>query len=192
MEKKLYVAYGSNLNLKQMGERCPEAKFYRVGMIRNYELQFKGSRTCAFATIAPKKGSFVPVAVWEVSPGDETSLDRYEGYPLLYSKEKVAVKVDGGRVEAFVYVMNPEMEFGLPSGRYYNAVQEGYYDCGLDLSILDRAIRDSAAACGLTVPWYLRSSDASYGESEETLQSAEEQTKEEMDGGPMDSSGPSL
>lgn len=192
MEKKLYVAYGSNLNHEQMGQRCPEADFYGVGKLRGYELQFKGEQGCAFATIAPKEGSFVPVAVWEISPEDEASLDRYEGYPLMYLKQKMVMNLNGESKEAFAYVMNPAMKFGLPSGKYYNTVIMGYCDCCMDISIPDRAIRKSASECGLTVPEYLRYSEYSYGESEETLQSVEEQTKEEMDCGPMNSSGPSL
>lgn len=42
MSKKLYIAYGSNLNLGQMNYRCPTAKLYGTGVIENYELQFKG------------------------------------------------------------------------------------------------------------------------------------------------------
>ena len=41
---KLYVAYGSNLNLKQMAYRCPTATLVGTGVIDNYELQFKGMR----------------------------------------------------------------------------------------------------------------------------------------------------
>ena len=40
---KLYVAYGSNLNMSQMKDRCPTAEFVGTGIIQNYELQFKGS-----------------------------------------------------------------------------------------------------------------------------------------------------
>ena len=53
---KIYVAYGSNLNLEQMSFRCPTAKLIATGMIDNYELQFKGQPNCSFATIAPKQG----------------------------------------------------------------------------------------------------------------------------------------
>ena len=42
MSKKLYIAYGSNLNLKQMKYRCPTAKLVGKGVVENYELQFKG------------------------------------------------------------------------------------------------------------------------------------------------------
>ena len=63
MSKRLYVAYGSNLNIRQMKYRCPGAKLYGTGEIENYELQFKGHSDSAFATIAPKEGASVPVAV---------------------------------------------------------------------------------------------------------------------------------
>lgn len=44
MSKRLYVAYGSNLNFEQMKHRCPTAKLYDTGIIEGYELQFKGRR----------------------------------------------------------------------------------------------------------------------------------------------------
>ena len=64
---KLYVAYGSNLNIKQMAYRCPTATLVGTGVIENYELQFKGMPTGAYATIAPCKGKSVPVAVWDIN-----------------------------------------------------------------------------------------------------------------------------
>lgn len=144
MSKRLYVAYGSNLNLKQMKYRCPTAKLYGTGEIENYELQFKGHPNSAFATIAPKEGSSVPVAVWEIQPRDELSLDRYEGYPSHYFKQDVPVQLDGEEVSAMVYIMNLKMNFGLPSPSYYHTVYEGYNDCELDTDILDKAVGDSA------------------------------------------------
>lgn len=145
MSKRLYVAYGSNLNLQQMKYRCPTAKLYGTGMIEDYELQFKGRPYSAFATIAPKEGSAVPVAVWEISPKDEVALDRYEGFPTHYFKQDVPVRLnDGGEISAMVYIMNLEMDFGLPSPQYYWTVREGYNDCQLDMTNLDRALRDSA------------------------------------------------
>lgn len=144
MEKRLYVAYGSNLNIRQMKHRCPTAKLYGVGTIEDYELQFKGHPESAFATIAPMEGSSVPVAVWEIQPQDEMSLDRYEGYPSHYFKQDVPVQLDGEEVSAMVYIMNLKMDFGVPSPYYYNTVLEGYYDCGLDPNILDHAVDSSA------------------------------------------------
>lgn len=48
-KEKFYVAYGSNLNIHQMQMRCPTAKLYAVGEIKDYELQFKGMPDRAFA-----------------------------------------------------------------------------------------------------------------------------------------------
>ena len=87
-KRRLYVAYGSNLNLQQMGWRCPMAKVVGIGVIENYQLLFNG-----VATIVPEEKAEVPVAVWEIQPRDEQSLDRYEGYPTLYRKEDIKVKM---------------------------------------------------------------------------------------------------
>lgn len=143
---RLYVAYGSNLNLKQMQYRCPTAKLYGTGRLEGYELQFKGHPFNAYATIAKQPGSSVPVAVWEIQSEDELSLDRYEGYPSHYFKQNVTVQLDDREVQAIVYVMNPQMQFGIPSPYYYQTVRTGYQDCGLDLSVLEEALERSAAA----------------------------------------------
>lgn len=87
MEKRYYIAYGSNLNLRQMKMRCPTAKVMGTAVIKDYELLFKGSLTGAYLTIEPKKGSEVPVAVWTVTEADEEALDRYEGCPVFYYKK---------------------------------------------------------------------------------------------------------
>lgn len=145
MSKRLYIAYGSNLNIRQMKHLCPTAKLYGTGEIENYELQFKGQPNSAFATIAPMEGASVPVAVWEIQPRDEKSLDRYEGYPSHYFKQNVPVQLDGEEVNAMVYIMNLKMRFGLPTPYYYQTVHEGYNDCGLNTAVLDRAVKESSA-----------------------------------------------
>ncbi len=144
MSKRLYVAYGSNLNFRQMKHRCPTAKLYGTGAIDGYELQFKGTPDSAFATIAPKEGASVPVAVWEITPQDERALDRYEGYPSHYFKKTVPISLDGEEVNAMVYIMDLKMKFGMPSPYYYATVLEGYCDCELDADVLDQAVKDGA------------------------------------------------
>ncbi len=144
MSKRLYVAYGSNLNISQMKYRCPGSKLYGTGQVNCYELQFKGQPHGAFATISPKEGASVPVAVWEISQKNEQALDHYEGYPYQYFKQDVPVQLDGEEISAMVYIMNLKMEFGLPSPYYYQTVLEGYHDCGLDTDALEKAVKDSA------------------------------------------------
>ena len=81
MEKRYYIAYGSNLNIPQMRMRCPGARIIGTSMIEGYRLLFKGSRTGSYLTIEPQEGARVPVAAWEVSAENEAALDRYEGFP---------------------------------------------------------------------------------------------------------------
>ena len=126
--------------------RCPTAKLVGTGVIQNYELQFKGRPQGAFATIAPKEGAMVPVAVWALEPKDEQALDWYEGYPSHYFKQDIRVQMSEVEIQAMVYIMDLKQEFGLPSLQYYQTVREGYEDCGLDATVLDQAIMESAKA----------------------------------------------
>ena len=145
-EKRLYVAYGSNLNLYQMKFRCPTARLIGTGIVKDHELQFKGRSNSAFATIAPKDGSSVPVAVWELQPKDEKALDRYEGYPSYYFKQEIPVEMKNSTtINGMVYIMNLRQNFGVPSDTYVHTVSEGYRNCRLDMSVLKDAIRQSVS-----------------------------------------------
>ena len=85
--KKFYLAYGSNLNVKQMQFRCPDARIVGTAEIPNYQLLFKGSKTGSYLTIEPKQGCTVPAAVWSVSERDELALDRsMRGIPISTTK----------------------------------------------------------------------------------------------------------
>ena len=97
MKKRYYIAYGSNLNIRQMRMRCPSARIIGISEIPEYELLFKGSKTGFYLTIEPKKGSRVPVAAWEVSAEDEQALDRYEGFPTFYYKKEMLLPIKGIR-----------------------------------------------------------------------------------------------
>ena len=148
--KYFYLAYGSNLNVRQMKLRCPTARVVGTAEIKDYELLFKGSQTGSYLTIEPKEGGIVPVAVWEVQEQDVRLLDRYEGWPRFYYKKDMEIRYKGIRtgrhrtVTAFVYIMHEDREIGIPSNRYISTCIEGYNDFGFNLNILfdtvDRSI----------------------------------------------------
>ena len=54
--KKLYIAYGSNMDEGQMAYRCPTARLLGQTEVEGYRLLFKGSLTGAYATIEPQEG----------------------------------------------------------------------------------------------------------------------------------------
>ena len=150
MKKTLYLAYGSNLNLTQMATRCPTARVIGSTVLKDYRLLFRGPHAGAVATVEPYEGSGVPVLVWELTPADEAALDRYEGWPYLYRKETIKVKLNGKTVKAMVYIMNDGRPLGTPSCYYYSVILEGYKSACFDVDILRTAVSDSAETEVLT------------------------------------------
>ena len=152
-DQKLYIAYGSNLNVRQMRWRCPDAMPVGVGILDGWQLLFKGSKTGSYLTVDRSQGSCVPVAVWAVSAEDERRLDRYEGYPDFYYKKVITLPVEDlltGKVrkkKAFIYIMHEERAFGIPSMDYVQTCLEGYRNFGFKTAPLVRAYRISEEVC---------------------------------------------
>jgi hypothetical protein len=160
VEKRLNVAYGSNLNVGQMAMRCPTAKIYGKGILKGYRLLFKGREENAYCTIEKKRGGKVPVLVWELQPEDEKALDFYEGYPKFYDKEDVKVKLeDGTIVEAMVYIMTDKVMdriyLNLPSRSYLETVKAGYHAAGFDEVFIEDALATSEKAIKKYPPSFL-------------------------------------
>lgn len=147
--KKYYVAYGSNLNKRQMKYRCPDAKPVCSGVLMDYELLFKGSMTGAYATVEPREGSSVPVGLWEISKRDETRLDCYEGYPTFYYKKIVDVHTECGIIPAMVYIMHEDRSIGQPSELYNEVCLEGYDDFGLNKMEYVEAVLNNLKECAV-------------------------------------------
>ena len=145
MKKRYYIAYGSNLNIRQMRMRCPSARIIGISEIPDYELLFKGSKTGSYLTIEPKEGSRVPVAAWEVSAEDELALDRYEGFPTFYYKKEILLPIKGirsGKIRrrnTFVYIMHEDRVLGVPSNFYMQTCLSGYNSFGFDPKFLHEA-----------------------------------------------------
>lgn len=154
MKKRYYLAYGSNLNIRQMRMRCPSARIIGTAVIKDYELLFKGSQTGAYLTIESKLGASVPVAVWSVTDEDEAALDRYEGFPTFYYKKEMRLPIKGiksGKTrtrDCFVYIMHEERRIGVPSLAYVSICLEGYVSFGFDEHFLAEAQMKSKEAFG--------------------------------------------
>lgn len=127
-----YFAYGSNLNRKQMAERCPDSKPEFMVTLPNYKLIFTGwSRKWhgGVASIRPFRGEKVIGAIYEISDRDLRSLDRYEGYPAIYNRVNVMVWTETGeQVEAVTYIKVTQSEQTQPSREYLAVIRQGYRD----------------------------------------------------------------
>ena len=143
MKRKIYGAYGSNMNLEQMAHRCPKAKVIGSGILKDYKLTFRG-RYKGVANIETCKDKEVPIVLWEITDDCERALDVYEGFPSLYVKKEVKVIVDGKPVKTMVYIMAKEYTnmVATPTEYYFNVIVRGYSDNDLDLKPLQIAYEE--------------------------------------------------
>ena len=154
MEKRYYIAYGSNLNVRQMRMRCPHATILGTATLQGWELLFKGSRTGSYLTIEECEGGTVPVVIWEVDATDEEALDRYEGYPTFYYKKEIRLQYKGIRtgrrrmITAFVYIMHEERPIGVPTGFYMRTCLDGYDTFYFNRNVLIEAYEKCERMCG--------------------------------------------
>ena len=125
----IYIAYGANLNKSNMRCRCPKAVSIGSSKIKDYKLIFNN-----VASIVKSPGNHVEVGLWKITNICEKSLDRFEGYPSLYRKEKLE--------QGMVYIMNHE-GIAIPNESYFNTIAQGYRDFELDRSYLDRALMET-------------------------------------------------
>ena len=125
-EYLLYVAYGSNLVIEEMKDRCPKSFPLTKGIIKDYKLAFN-----IHADIRECEGSYVPVGLWAVNRDDLERLDYYEGYPSYYNKKTVKVCVGERELEALVYYMTDQETENKPYSSYMNRIKQGYEDFGI-------------------------------------------------------------
>ncbi len=124
-----YFAYGSNLNQKQMKERCPDSKPLFTAVLPNYKLVFVDwSRQWrgGVASIRSFRGERVRGAIYEVTEACLQRLDRYEsGYNRL---KVTVVGEDDEHIEAITYVKTGRLEDAAPSKEYLAIIQQGLRD----------------------------------------------------------------
>ena len=144
----LYFAYGSNLNLKDLGEferkKFPnrEKSFEDTTNILDgffflpdYQLQFTYQsikREGGVLDVVPKLGHAVAGKLFEVK--DWNLLDAKEGAPSVYEKIEITVIDENGKTfDAFTYVVTSKnkVEYVKPNQKYVGIVSDGYEEFGI-------------------------------------------------------------
>jgi hypothetical protein len=140
-----YAAYGSNLMMRQINERCPNVELVTGGKLLDFRLDF-----ARVATITTDKDSTVPVGIYALTARDIERLDKREGMGRVYDRFLVTAITDDGRaMRCFTYIKKASA-LEPPSGEYYAKLLEGYRDWTFDDRRLrharDRAVKTWAAA----------------------------------------------
>jgi gamma-glutamylcyclotransferase (GGCT)/AIG2-like uncharacterized protein YtfP len=114
----LYAAYGSNLDPRQMAQRCPHSPLRGTGWLPDWRITFGGEGwDGALPTLVEHPGSQIFVALYDVTDADELTLDGWEGADQgLYRKVRVRVATLDGEQLAWAYVLD-DFEGGIPSAR---------------------------------------------------------------------------
>ena len=134
---KLYFAYGSNLNHSQMQKRCKDSKYIKKIFLKDFKLSFCSvRRSHGVANVVKKKDSKVPGGLWKISKSDERALDRYEGFPTLYTKDYFRLNND----KIMFYIIKRKYSFKSPRRLYLDTIRKGYKDCDLDLEYLKKRL----------------------------------------------------
>ena len=110
--RRLYIAYGSNINLEQMANRCPNSKIIGKEMLKAYELEFRG-----VATIVPKRRR-VPYHGRQMVESDSSAM---KVFPELFEAQGKIV-VNGEKKECMAYLMNSG-HISPPMSHYYNVIK---------------------------------------------------------------------
>ena len=130
-----------------MARQCPENKFVGLGILRGWKW-FIDER--GYANITQSSQDLVYGLVYEISPSDEASLDRWEEVPQLYTKEMLGIDLhsvaNGERslVQSLVYVDGRRVEEGEPRKEYIHWMNMGINDAvarGLPRWYIDKYIR---------------------------------------------------
>ena len=119
-----YIAYGSNLNAKQMESRCPCSTPLKVEFLEGYKLEFN---ECL--TVIKDEEYKTPVVIYKINNQNERTLDEKEGVNSnTYRKEYIRLKINGQKRFCLIYIMNDikERRDVVPSNDYMVKCLEGY------------------------------------------------------------------
>lgn len=125
--RHLYFAYGSNLCVRQMARRCPDAADPRPAVLADHDWLINQR---GVATVEPLAGNQVHGVLWQISDGDLATLDSAEGVPVRYRRDRLTVHTDDGPSPAWVYI-DHRVTPGPPRPGYLPTIIDGAAQHGL-------------------------------------------------------------
>lgn len=135
---RYYFAYGSNMWLAQMRQRCPKSRLLGPAALPGYRFIINSR---GYANIVADAQAEVLGLLYAISDTDETALDGFEGVAQgNYCKALVPVQRDGETVIALVYIDGIDEE-GQPKPEYIKRINAAIADAQLPEAYIIAALR---------------------------------------------------
>src|SRR3984885_14145316 len=128
-----YFAYGSNLCVRQMALRCPDAADPLPAVLSDHDWLINGPGVPA---VEPFAGNQVHGVLWQLSDHDLATLDSAEGVPVRYRRDRLTVHTNDGPARAWVYI-DHRVTPGPPRPGYLPKIINGAIHHGLPQSWVD-------------------------------------------------------
>jgi gamma-glutamylcyclotransferase (GGCT)/AIG2-like uncharacterized protein YtfP len=143
MKRRLYFAYGSNLDQAQMKRRCPRARLIGKAVLPSYRLTFGGHSRMwggAVATVKRDRNCSVDGLLYDMPQADFDRLDAFEGCPAAYIRVRRVVYDDRERARRpLLYIQRKIIDEKIPSAKYFMVLLDAYDTLGFDRRELFRA-----------------------------------------------------
>lgn len=137
----LYFAYGSNLDTQQMSTRCPGARPVARAALLHHVMTFGGFSPRwggAVANVVRRPDGVVAGLLYALSVEHVEALDRFEGHPHAYQRERKLVVDETGKRHCAVLYRQPARGFRPcpPPQRYLRVIDTAYRRLGFDVEAL--------------------------------------------------------
>jgi len=127
----LYFAYGANLDVAAMAQRCPRSRALGLGRLARHRVAIMKE---GYATVVTDPAAMVHGLLFDLAFADVPALDRYEevGSGLYQKITQPILRAEGGSVRAMVYVgRGGEARGVMPAPGYLEAVVAAALSVGL-------------------------------------------------------------
>lgn len=131
----LVFGYGSNMDDRQMNDRCPNRETVGIAVLRDHRLHFprySNGRRCGVSSVEYCPGEVVWGVVHRLDTADLASLDASEGYipgraaeRNGYNRVEVTVDLAGEETIVQTYIAVPTLDPSPPDLNYLTQMRNG-------------------------------------------------------------------
>lgn len=162
---RYYFAYGSNMNLAQMKQRCSSPKVIGIGRLPGYKVEFYGYSALwdgAQETVVPDLQSEVWGVLYELEFYDCESLDGYQdarvnGMGVYFHYPVDVIDIEQRTVAAIIYKKDVLQEAKFPSTEYLDFILLGAKEQGLPLEYITLLENKKTKPASYAVPMVQKS-----------------------------------